>query len=106
MIEIDESDIESIIKDNSHLLIEFGASWCGPCKMQKPILEKIEKENSQFIFGFVNIDENDKLTKDYNIISVPTIMVIIDGLVKFHEIGLKNEKQIKTILENKYDLQT
>jgi len=62
-------------------LLHFTADWCNPCKKIKPIIEEYVLENSDVEYVVVDVDNNFQMAKEYNVLSVPTIVVMIDGLV-------------------------
>lgn len=81
--------------------IEFSAEWCGPCKMQKPVIDLIKnKYSNQFDFIDVNIDKEPNLAARYNVQSIPT-MIILDekGSEKRRLIGFHTEPQVETALQ-------
>ena len=62
------------------ILMDFTATWCGPCRMQKPILEELEKKYKDKVeFKVVDVDENQKLASEYGIHAVPTLIILKDG---------------------------
>ena len=92
-----------INKDNFHnevlnsekpVLLDFFASWCGPCRMVGPILDEIAEEREDIKVCKVDIDEQPELASRYRIMSVPTIMVLKDGQVVEQSIGAKPKHQI------------
>lgn len=62
-------------------LLHFTADWCNPCKKIKPIIEEYVLENSDVEYVVVDVDNNFQMAKEHNVLSVPTIIVMIDGLV-------------------------
>ena len=70
---------EEVMESGKKVLVDFFASWCGPCKMLSPIIDEIAKENSDIQVYKVNIDEELELTELFNIQSVPTLVVIENG---------------------------
>jgi len=79
-------------KDSTKVTVfDFTATWCGPCKMTKPILERLEKEyvtkGSPVTFFSVDIDENEKLCRKFGVKSVPTVMIFVDGKQKEKMVG-------------------
>ena len=84
---------EKVLKSNEPVLVDFNADWCGPCKMLRPILEKIADENKIKIVS-VNIDDQDELADKYEVSSIPCLVVFKDGKEIKREIGLMPEKKI------------
>lgn len=86
-------------KKNELFLIDFWADWCNPCKIMASILEDISLEyNNKLKIAKINIDENPILTKDYNIKSIPTLLLIKNGTILSTKIGLLSKKQLQEFL--------
>ena len=92
-----------INKDNFHkevlnsekpVLLDFFASWCGPCRMVGPILDEIAEEREDIKVCKVDIDEQPELASRYRVMSVPTLMVLKDGNIVEQSIGAKPKHQI------------
>jgi len=92
-----------INKDNFHkevlgsdkpVLLDFFASWCGPCKMVSPILDEIAEEREDIKVCKVNIDEQPELAHRYRIMTIPTLMVLKDGHIIEQSVGAKPKHQI------------
>lgn len=76
------------------MLINSWASWCGPCKSLSPIIDEISAEHSEIKVCTINIDEEQELSTQFDIMSVPTLLVIKDGKVVNQSVGLKAKNQI------------
>jgi thioredoxin 1 len=98
MEEITQNNFHTKIK-NGITLLDFYASWCAPCKLQKPILEKFEAENKDVNVYCLDIDDNQELCYSLNIKSVPTLIWFKNGEMVQVDIGLKKESQILETLE-------
>lgn len=86
---------EEVEKTDKLVLIDFWASWCGPCRMMSPIVDEIAKEVSEQIkVGKVNVDEEADLAVKFNISSIPTLVIIKDGKVVKTLIGVQSKKTI------------
>ena len=89
----------AVAKDKA-TLVDFFAEWCGPCKMQTPILHKVADEYSDKMnFGAVNVDESEEIAAKYGVQSIPTLMVFKNGEVVKRAEGMKNESQLKDWLK-------
>ena len=88
-----------VIDKKEKVLVDFYASWCGPCKMLAPILEEISKELYVQIFS-VDVDDNFDLAKSYGVMSVPTLILFNNGIEVKRAIGLKNKDFILDMLKD------
>ena len=76
------------------VLVDFWAEWCGPCKMITPILEEIAAENDGLKIGKLNVDENPEVARQYQVMSIPTLIVFKDGQEAKRLIGAKGKGQL------------
>ena len=91
----DENFETEVLNSEKTCLVDFYADWCGPCKMMSPIIDEIASEMEDRIkVGKVNSDENMELTQKYQIMSIPTIMVIKNGEVKKTFVGVTPKEEI------------
>ncbi len=90
-----EKDFDDIIKSVETVLVDFYATWCPPCKMLAPVLEKVAKKlDENYLIVKVNVDECEKLGMKYEIMSVPTMVFIKKGEEKTRLIGYRQEREI------------
>ena len=85
---------KEVLNSDKPVLLDFFASWCGPCKMVGPILDEIAEEREDIKVCKVDIDEQPELASRYRIMSVPTLMVLKDGNIVDQSIGAKPKHQI------------
>lgn len=104
MIEIEhanESNFEKVIKSKPVVMVDFFASWCGPCKMLSPILEQIASEGELDVaIAKLDIDESLEIAKQFGVMSVPTMIIFKDGDEAERLVGLKQKSQIVDTLKN------
>ena len=81
------------------VVVDFFATWCGPCKMLTPVLEKAADELTNVPFYKVDIDEEMELANQYKIMTVPTLLFFKDGKLVFQNSGVINRKQLESMLE-------
>jgi thioredoxin 1 len=80
MVTRNEENIDSLLEENSKVIVLFGATWCMPCKNLKPKFQKVSLENSDIIFAYCDIEETQTLTESLKIQSVPTVVSFLDGI--------------------------
>lgn len=89
---------EEILNSEKPVLLDFWASWCGPCQMVLPIVEEIAEEHPEIKVGKINVDEQKELAKQFRILSIPTLIVIKDGNVVNRTSGAKSKNEILEML--------
>lgn len=94
-----KGNFNSLINDSKPVLIDFHALWCGPCKVQSPILKEVASEMGDKIRVIkIDVDQNPDLASQYQIRGVPTLMIFKDGEVKYRQAGLHNKQQVLEVL--------
>ncbi len=94
---------EDIIKSEKPVLIDFFATWCGPCKMMHPVLEELhEKVGEKARIIKIDIDKNQELSAIYNVRSVPTLMIFQKGELKWRAAGVQPIQLLEQELEKYY----
>ncbi len=93
---------KEVINESKTVFIDFYATWCMPCRKMTPIIEEIAKEHKEVKFVKIDIDKNEELALKYNVMSIPTMLVMKNGEVKKTFVGIINKESI--VREFKYDI--
>lgn len=94
MKEINTQEFDTHVLENEGVvLVDFSATWCGPCKMQKPVLEELESEVDFDIYS-VDVDDNQDLAAKYNVNAVPSMMLFKGGVLKNTLVGFQAKEVI------------
>ena len=97
---VNDSNFDEVVLNSEQpAMVDFWAEWCGPCKMQLPILEKISDEIPNVKICKINVDENTDLAVKFGIRSIPTMMVFKNGEKVEQFVGLKNKKELSEKLK-------
>ena len=92
---------QEVLESSKTVLVDFYATWCGPCKMISPIITQIAKEYEDTLkVGKVNVDEQNELAIQYKIISIPTILIFKNGKVVNTSVGIKSKSELIEMLNN------
>ena len=89
---------KEVMQAEGTVLVDFYADWCGPCKMQGPIVDQLSEEKRDVKFCKLNVDEAPAVAMELGITSIPTIMVVKDGKITFKEAGLMQKAQLEALL--------
>ena len=98
-IKVNQSNFEEVKNSEKVVLLDFYADWCGPCRMVGPIIEEIAGERSDSVVGKVNVDEEQELSGQFGVYSIPTLVVMKGGRVVSQSAGAKPKAQILAMLD-------
>lgn len=87
-----------VMNADKTVLVDFYADWCGPCKMQSPIVDEIDGERDDVKVCKINIDQQPELAMRFGVMSIPTIMVVKNGKTTFKEPGLMQKRDLLKLL--------
>ena len=88
-----------VLKSEKMVLIDFYATWCGPCRMVSPIVDEIASEHPEYLVCKVNVDEQAELAKQFGIMSIPALFVLKDGEIVDSVVGYRPKETILELLK-------
>ena len=89
---------DEVLKSDKPVLLDFWATWCGPCKMLAPILDEVAEDRPDIKVCKIDVDEQPELASRYGIMSIPTLMVVKDGKIVSQSTGARPKAQILNML--------
>jgi thioredoxin 1 len=96
----DDQFDEQVLKSSEPVLVDFWAEWCGPCKMIAPILDEVAQSYAgKLKVAKINIDQNQKTPRNYNVRGIPTLMIFKDGKVQATQIGAVSKTQLTQLID-------
>ncbi|TDQ55309.1 thioredoxin [Actinorugispora endophytica] len=103
-IELTKDNFNETLTDNGFVLIDFWASWCGPCKMFAPIFEKASEKHDDLVFAKIDTEAQQELAASFNIQSIPTLMIVRDQTVLYAEPGALPEAVLEDLIKQVREL--
>ncbi len=101
VVKITKENFESVVLNNvKPVLIDFFATWCGPCKMVSPIVDEIANEHPEYTVGKIDVDEENELAMRFGIVSIPTLICMKNGKIAAKQVGFVPKEAILELLKN------
>ena len=101
VIEVTKENFEKeVLKSEIPMLVDFNASWCGPCKAMRPTLDELADNNKKYKIVSVDIDEEDELVEEYEVASIPCLVIFKDGKETDRSVGLIPKDSIAALMED------
>lgn len=100
IIEVNKDNFEEeVLKSNKKVLVDFWADWCGPCKMLSPVIDKLAEELEDVKVCKVNVDTEPTISIEYNIMSIPTLLVFENCVEVNRSVGLVSKEEVLELLK-------
>ena len=98
VMHITKENFDAVVNGDKPVLLDFWATWCGPCRMVAPIVEEIAAERSDIVVGKINVDEEMELAVRFGIVSIPTLIVMKNGEMAQKAVGYMPKADILKLL--------
>lgn len=100
VINVTKENFEEIKSSAKPVLLDFYADWCGPCRMVSPLVDEIAEERDDIVVGKINVDNEPSLAEQFEVFSIPTLVVLKNGKVTSQSAGARPKAQILAMLED------
>lgn len=100
VIEITKDNFDLVKQTDKKILLDFYADWCGPCRMVSPFVDQIATEKPQYFVGKINVDNEPELASAFGISTIPTLVVMKDGVIVRQTSGARPKADILAMLED------
>lgn len=97
-VELNEGNFEDVVTQNEMVIIDFWASWCGPCKSFAPVFEAASGQHPDIVFGKVNADDEQELAAAFSIRSIPFVMLMREKVVLFAQAGALPAEGLESVI--------
>jgi thioredoxin 1 len=104
LVNLTEQNFNEEVGKHQIAILDFWAPWCGPCRQFAPIFEKVAQEYPDILFGKINTEEEQGLAGHFQIRSIPTVMIIKEGIVVFSQPGMLPEEGLKDLIRQVQEL--
>ncbi len=92
---------KEVLKSEKKVLVDFNATWCGPCKMMGPVIEELSEEMKDIKFVSVDVDDEDELAETYGVSSIPCLVLFEDGKEVSRNVGFMPKDELENVLGGK-----
>ena len=99
MLHFTKDGFDKALSQGKLMMVDFWASWCGPCRMLGPVIEQLDNQYPDVVVGKVNVDDEQELAMRYGVMSIPTVIFFKDGKEIYHKVGVMPAESFVQILE-------
>ena len=99
VVKVNKDNFDMVLKSEKTVLVDFYADWCGPCRMVSPIVDQIAEEHPEYLVVKVNVDEAPELAQEFEVMSIPMLLVMKGGEVVNQMVGAQPKSAILAALE-------
>lgn len=100
VLNVNKTNFDQIKNSSKPVLLDFFATWCGPCHMVSPIVDQIAEENPNYLVGKINVDNEPELAHAFGVSSIPMLVVMKNGKVVNQSVGARPKQQILDMLKS------
>jgi len=98
VVALTKENFQNTLEQNKIVLIDFWAAWCGPCRMFAPVYDKVSEKHPDIVFGRVDTEDARDLSAEYQIMSIPTLMIFKESILVFRQSGALPEKALDDLV--------
>ncbi|MBR6020668.1 MAG: thioredoxin [Lachnospiraceae bacterium] len=99
-LNVNAAQFEKLLTGDKPVLVDFWASWCGPCRMMGPIVEEIAKEHTEIAVAKINVDEEPEVAQKYKIMNIPTLLLFRGGDIIKRQIGAISKSRLEEMISD------
>ncbi len=98
-IDVTAENFNEVINDNDFVIVDFWATWCGPCKGFAPVYEELSEKYPDLVFAKINTEDEQQLASEFQIRSIPTLMIFREQIILFSQPGALQGSQLEQVIE-------